>query len=119
VPENVTVVEGDFLDVDIESLFSPDLRTSPVRVIGNLPYNIASLILLKLLRSAGNGRRFTDATLMLQQEVADRIVASPGTRDYGTLGIQVGLVAAAEGHVCRGAPSISPAERGRWTTRSL
>src|SRR5204863_1420915 len=63
---------------------------------GNLPYNISSPILFKLLRAADEGRRFSDATLMLQKEVADRLVAQPGTGDYGTLAIQVALVADVE-----------------------
>lgn len=97
VPPNVRVVEGDFLDTDIERLVGPP-ESGPhgVRVIGNLPYNVSSPILFKLLHAADDGRRFTDAALMLQKEVADRLVAQPGTGDYGTLAIQVALVADVE-----------------------
>jgi 16S rRNA (adenine1518-N6/adenine1519-N6)-dimethyltransferase len=49
-----------------------------------------------LLRSSDEGRLFSDATLMLQKEVADRLVASPGGKDYGVLAIQVALVADVE-----------------------
>ena len=88
---NVRVVTGDFLDVDLDDILRDEPR--PLRVIGNLPYNVASPILFRLVHSAGNGRRFRDATLMLQKEVADRIAAPTGTPGYGALAIQVGLLA--------------------------
>ena len=94
VPPNVRVVAGDFLDVNLdETLLGEPL---PVRVVGNLPYNVSSPILFKLLAAQDGGRRFADATLMLQREVADRLVASPGTGDYGALAIQVALHARVE-----------------------
>jgi 16S rRNA (adenine1518-N6/adenine1519-N6)-dimethyltransferase len=91
VPSNVRVVEADFLAVDLKSLLAAEQL--PIRVIGNLPYNVASPILFALLDVAEEGRRFRDATLMLQKEVADRLVAEPGSRDYGSLAIQVSLLA--------------------------
>jgi 16S rRNA (adenine1518-N6/adenine1519-N6)-dimethyltransferase len=93
-PSNVRTVEGDFLDIDIGAA----LRGAPlpVRVIGNLPYNVSSPILFRILDAADEGRTFSDATLMLQKELADRLVASPGTRDYGALAIQVALTADVE-----------------------
>ena len=94
VPPNVRIVEEDFLDVDIDDVLRGE--PSPVRVVGNLPYNISSPILFKLLAVQDAGRRFSDATLMLQREVADRVVAAPGGRDYGALAIQVALHADVE-----------------------
>jgi 16S rRNA (adenine1518-N6/adenine1519-N6)-dimethyltransferase len=91
VPPNVRVVEGDFLHVDIGAVLGDEPR--PVRVIGNLPYNVASPILFRLLDTADEGRTFSDAALMLQKEVVDRLVATPGTREYGALAIQVALLA--------------------------
>jgi 16S rRNA (adenine1518-N6/adenine1519-N6)-dimethyltransferase len=93
VPD-VRLVQGDFLDVNLTDL----LRDSPkpVRVVGNLPYNVASPILFKLLHDADDGRVLRDATLMLQKEVADRLVARPGAEGYGALAIQVALLADAE-----------------------
>ena len=91
---NVRVVRGDFLDVDLDELLAG--LAGPIRVVGNLPYNVSSPILFKLLHAAGEGRRFRDATLMLQKEVADRLVAPVGGRDYGTLAIQVALLADVE-----------------------
>lgn len=88
------VIEGDFLDVDLEALLADEPR--PVRVVGNLPYNVSSPILFKLLASHDAGRRLRDATLMLQRELADRLVAQPGGREYGALAIQVALHADVE-----------------------
>ena len=91
VPANVRIVTADFLDVDLDDL----LRNEPwpLRVVGNLPYNVASPILFRLLHAADAGRGFRDATLMLQKEVADRLTATMGSPGYGALAIQVGLLA--------------------------
>jgi len=86
--------QGDFLDVDLTDLLRDVPK--PVRVVGNLPYNVASPILFKLLHDADDGRVLSDATLMLQKEVADRLVATPGSEGYGALAIQVALLADAE-----------------------
>jgi 16S rRNA (adenine1518-N6/adenine1519-N6)-dimethyltransferase len=94
VPQNVSIVTGDFLDVDFDALLGGE--PTPVRVVGNLPYNVSSPILFRLLAAADDGRRFRDATVMLQKEVADRIVARPGGRDYGVLALQTALVADVE-----------------------
>ena len=90
----VSVVEADFLTVDLGTLLTAESR--PVRVVGNLPYNVSSPILFKLLHAAGHGQVLSDATLMLQKEVADRVLAAPGTGDYGSLAIQVALLADVE-----------------------
>src|SRR4029434_201822 len=65
----------------------------PVRVAGNLPYNVSSPILFTLLKAADGGRFFRDATPLLQQAVADRLAATPGDKDYGALAIQIALTA--------------------------
>jgi 16S rRNA (adenine1518-N6/adenine1519-N6)-dimethyltransferase len=91
LPPTVSIQQADVLDVDFEELLQAE--TKPVRVVGNLPYNVASPILFKLLHAAAHGRLFSDATVMLQKEVADRLSAAPGTSDYGSLAIQVGLLA--------------------------
>ena len=90
-PANVDVVLADFLKLDLEELFRAEPR--PVRVVGNLPYNVSSPILFRLVNAAAGGRRLRDATLMLQREVADRLAAAPGGREYGTLAIQAALTA--------------------------
>jgi len=91
VPPNVRVVLGDFLRTDLDEVLRD--TALPVRVVGNLPYNVASPILFRLLHTAQHGRRFRDATLMLQKEVADRLCASAGQDGYGGLAIQVSLLA--------------------------
>jgi 16S rRNA (adenine1518-N6/adenine1519-N6)-dimethyltransferase len=87
VPGNVTLVAADFLDVDLESL----AIHPPFRVAGNLPYNVSSPILFALLRAHRTLGGIADATLMVQREVAQRIAAAPGSKDYGVLSILVQL----------------------------
>ena len=80
LPSTVDIVTADILDVDL----APFLGNGRVRVAGNLPYNISSPILFRLLTVA---RPPADATLMLQREVADRLAAEPGTKEYGVLAL--------------------------------
>jgi 16S rRNA (adenine1518-N6/adenine1519-N6)-dimethyltransferase len=87
-PPNVRVVPGDILDVNLAGIVPAE--ASRIRVVGNLPYNISSPILFKLLEAQAANPRITDATLMLQKEVADRLVAPPGTHDYGVLTVLLG-----------------------------
>jgi len=77
----VQIIEGDFLKADLRSLV-PEGET--VDVIGNLPYYITSDILLTLF-AAGGTELVSRAVLMMQREVADRVAAEPGVRDYGLL----------------------------------
>ena len=93
-PPNLTVVQGDFLEREIS-----DFRfqiSDCVRVAGNLPYNVASAIMFKLVELHGAGVPLVDATLMLQREVADRLVAPPGSKEYGVLSILIGHAADVE-----------------------
>ena len=92
VPANVEIVTRDVIDVDL----SPFLAAGPVRVAGNLPYNISSPILFKLLATARTSANLRDATIMLQREVADRLAARAGTKEYGVLTILVGVQATVE-----------------------
>ena len=85
LPANVTLIHADFLEVDLTALS----RAQRFRVAGNLPYNVASPILFRLLNVHRNTRLPIDATLMVQREVAQRITASPGSGDYGVLSIFV------------------------------
>lgn len=95
-PGNVTVVTGDVLSLDMAAVLAEWLGGSlgparPVRVVGNLPYNISSPILFMLLDLAASTGGLSDAILMLQKEVADRLVARVGTGDYGVLTILTAL----------------------------
>jgi len=88
---NIEVIEGDVLAIDFDTIFGPKPGTSrpglewkpdPVDLVGNLPYFITSDILLRLFEYR---RYFRQMVIMVQREVAERISASPGTRDYGLL----------------------------------
>jgi 16S rRNA (adenine1518-N6/adenine1519-N6)-dimethyltransferase len=95
---NVHVLEGDFLTVrpgDLREIIAADDPT-PIRVAGNLPYNVASPILFKLVELYTQGIPFADATVMLQREVATRLTASSGNKDYGVLTILIGRHASIE-----------------------
>jgi 16S rRNA (adenine1518-N6/adenine1519-N6)-dimethyltransferase len=85
-PPNLTVVQGDFLEREISDF---RVQTSDFRVAGNLPYNVASAIMFKLVELHAVGVPLLDATLMLQREVADRLVAGPGSKEYGVLSILI------------------------------
>jgi 16S rRNA (adenine1518-N6/adenine1519-N6)-dimethyltransferase len=89
-PPNVTVVEGDFLASDWLLKNRP---AHPVRVAGNLPYNVASPIMFRLIDIYDSGIPLADATLMLQREVVDRLVATPSTKEYGVLSVLIRLSA--------------------------
>ena len=97
---NVTVVEGDFLvrsaDGIRAELLRAGARPGTLRVVGNLPYNVASPILFKLLALRREGLPIVDAQVMLQREVADRLTAPPGTKDYGVLSVLIRHQAEAE-----------------------
>ncbi|HEX6224799.1 MAG TPA: 16S rRNA (adenine(1518)-N(6)/adenine(1519)-N(6))-dimethyltransferase RsmA [Chryseolinea sp.] len=76
---NERIIEGDFLEIDITSIF--DTKFS---VIGNFPYNISSQIFFKILKH----RDLVDQVVcMLQKEVADRIASPPGSKTYGILSV--------------------------------
>lgn len=85
LPSNVTLIHADILELDLESIAGAEAA----RVVGNLPYNVASPILFRLLETYRRCRCLVDATLMVQREVADRITAAPGGREYGVLSIFV------------------------------
>jgi len=76
----VTVHEGDALEFDFASL------PAPLRVAGNLPYNVSTPI---LFRMAGLAARIADCTFLLQKEVVDRMAAAPDTPDYGRLSVML------------------------------
>jgi 16S rRNA (adenine1518-N6/adenine1519-N6)-dimethyltransferase len=87
------------LRVHVENVLDTDfirLRGSgePLRIVGNLPYNISTPLLFRLLAQRA---AVSDMYFMLQKEVADRMVAHPGTRDYGRLTVMLAAVAEVEG----------------------
>ena len=90
-PPNLTVVQGDFLEREISDFRL--LSSAGLRVAGNLPYNVASAIIFRLVELHAAAVPLVDATLMLQREVADRLVAGPGSKEYGVLSILIGHAA--------------------------
>ena len=96
VARNVKVVSGDFLTLTPDAIFSGVGPDEPVRIIGNLPYNVSSPILFRLLELHRKTGRLIDASLMLQREVAGRIGAAPGSRETGVLSLMVQLDADVE-----------------------
>jgi len=80
-PERLTLIQSDVLRADWQSLLAGDDR--PVRVVGNLPYNISSPLLVMLIDWR---QRVADQHFMLQREVVDRIIAGPGAAS-GRLGL--------------------------------
>lgn len=82
----LTVVESDVLRVDFRALAAERAAQGPLRVVGNLPYNISSPILFHLLPAADV---VLDQHFMLQKEVVDRMAAAPGCKDYGRLSVML------------------------------
>jgi 16S rRNA (adenine1518-N6/adenine1519-N6)-dimethyltransferase len=78
-PGHLTIIEGDALAVDCAKL-----GTAPRRIVANLPYNIATPLLIKWMQQ---GSVFASLTVMVQKEVADRLIAKPRTKDYGRLSV--------------------------------
>jgi 16S rRNA (adenine1518-N6/adenine1519-N6)-dimethyltransferase len=83
-PQQLTIHEGDALKFDFASL-CPD-PAQKLRIVGNLPYNISTPILFHL---AGFAERVRDMSFMLQKEVVMRMVAAPGTEEYGRLSVML------------------------------
>src|SRR5947208_1424597 len=99
---NVEIIEGDILKIELNTVFGPkpgmtrpglNFTPEPAHVVGNLPYYITSEILLRLLEYH---RYFSTIVIMVQKEVADRMAASPGSRDYGLLSATAQLFARVE-----------------------
>jgi 16S rRNA (adenine1518-N6/adenine1519-N6)-dimethyltransferase len=83
----LTVIEADVLRVDFTPLCAVNSTPAqPVRIVGNLPYNISSPILFHLM---GVAHLVKDQHFMLQKEVIDRMVAKPSTGDYGRLSVML------------------------------
>jgi len=98
----VEIIEADVLKLDFRTVLNRTigplndlrpLKPSPARVVGNLPYYITSDILLRLFEFHD---QFDVIVIMVQREVADRIAAAPGSRDYGLLSATAQLYAKVE-----------------------
>ena len=91
-PDRLRVIGGDALSFDI----APYLGTGSVRVVANLPYNIATALLVSWLTAEPWPPWYNRLVLMFQREVAERIVAKPGSKSYGRLSVLAGWRTAAK-----------------------
>ena len=83
---NIEVINQDILKVDVQELVKEKLNGGPVKLIANLPYYIATPIVMKFLEE---DIPVTDIVVMVQKEVADRMNAQPNSKDYGALSVAV------------------------------
>lgn len=90
--DNVTVINEDILKVDIEAIAKKYNDSRPMKVVANLPYYITTPIIMKLFES---GAPLESITVMVQKEVADRMVEGPGSKDYGSLSLAIAYYAQA------------------------
>ena len=83
---NVEIIHGDILKVDIDKIIKEKLAGGPVKVVANLPYYVTTPIIAKLIEEDLN---IESIIIMIQKEVAHRIIASPNNKQYGSLSIFV------------------------------
>lgn len=102
---NLIVHEADALEIDLTRIAPPPRQ---IRVTGNLPYNISTPLLFRLLSDRA---RITDMHLMLQREVVQRIVSPPGTRTYGRLSVMLQIDCEVERVLQVASGAFSPAPR--------
>ena len=84
--DNVSVIHGDILKLDLNRLVQEQNDGKPIKVVANLPYYITTPIIMGLFESRVP---LINITVMVQKEVADRMQAGPGTKDYGALSLAV------------------------------
>ena len=84
--ENVKIVNEDIIKADIRGLIDENLSGGPVKLVANLPYYITTPIIMRLLEEDIN---VTDIVVMVQKEVAERMNAQPGGKDFGALSVAV------------------------------
>lgn len=84
--DNVTIINGDILKLDLKQLVQEKNQGRPIKVVANLPYYITTPIIMGLFE---NGVPLDNLTVMVQKEVADRMKVGPGTKDYGALSLAV------------------------------
>ena len=80
--DNVKIINEDFLKIDLEKIFIEEAEGQKLKVVANLPYYITTPILERIIE---NKKYFSTVSVMVQEEVARRVVASPNNKDYGSL----------------------------------
>ena len=91
--DNVTIINEDILKVNINKLVEEECGNRPIKVVANLPYYITTPIIMSLFENDVN---IDNITVMIQKEVAERIVSKPGTKDYGALTLAVNFYSTPE-----------------------
>ena len=91
--DNVKVINSDVLKLDLKKLAEEENGVRPIKVVANLPYYITTPIIMGLFEA---GVPLASITVMVQKEVADRMQAGPGSKDYGALSLAVQYYAEAE-----------------------
>lgn len=84
--DNVKIVNEDIIKADIKGLIDENLSGGPVKLVANLPYYITTPIIMRFLEENIN---VTDIVVMVQKEVAERMNAQPGGKDFGALSVAV------------------------------
>lgn len=103
--KNVTIINEDVMKADIGAILAPYFEKGPVSVCANLPYYITTPILMKLLESR---LPFRHITIMIQSEVADRLVANAGSAAYGAITAVLNYYGTAERIMRVGAGNFMP-----------
>ena len=107
-PGRLEIVAGDALSIDPRDQLGPERA----RVVANLPYNIATALLIGWLTAEPWPPWYDSLVLMFQREVAERIVATPGSKSYGRLSVLAGLAHRGKNPVRRGAVGLRAAAQG-------
>jgi 16S rRNA (adenine1518-N6/adenine1519-N6)-dimethyltransferase len=90
LPADVRVIRGDALEIDIGALFEPETLAAGVTMVANLPYNVATPLVMGVLENQPIVRRLV---VMVQREVAERFAAPPGSRIYGAVSARIAYFA--------------------------
>ncbi len=84
--DNVTVINKDVLDIDFKAFFSDGTGNCSRKIVSNLPYYITTPVLMRFIEEDIN---FESIVLMMQDEVTERLVAKPGSKDYGAVAVML------------------------------
>ncbi len=105
---NTVIVHADIMKADMEAIWRDTFEGKPFKVVANLPYYITTPVIMRLLES---GLPIVSLTVMVQKEVADRLVSEPGSKDYGAISVAVQFRTEAERSFLVPAGAFSPPPR--------
>lgn len=103
--DNVKIINADVLELNLSELIEKEFDGGDIKVVANLPYYITTPIIMTLLERK---LPISDIIIMIQKEVADRILANPGKKDYGALTVAVGYYTVPEIVLTVGPGSFMP-----------